>query len=102
MSHRKNMERAARGEIHRWGSSLHIEPGQEIALKEQRLMMLTCGKCGGTFSESLASEHLKQCQPAGAKCGRCGKTYPPHQFVDHIKNCKGKLQEAFYANTRVP
>lgn len=54
------------------------------------LMVLKCGKCHNTITEGGVTEHLKQCQPGGAKCGRCGERIKPDIFLEHFKACQGK------------
>jgi bacterioferritin-associated ferredoxin len=101
MSKRKNRERGARGEIYREGRLIHVTPGEKVDAKEYGTLLLTCGKCHRTFSETMASEHLKKCQPLGAMCGKCWKKFSPEEFMPHFKGCKGlgiKVLEKLHAD----
>jgi len=51
---------------------------------------LVCGKCHLVMSESRVAEHLKDCQPSGAKCSKCGDMFKPDEFLPHFLNCDGK------------
>ena len=53
------------------------------------VLYFQCGKCKISTTETLATEHLKTCQPNGAICGTCREVVSTDKFVEHIKNCKG-------------
>jgi uncharacterized CHY-type Zn-finger protein len=54
------------------------------------VLSFQCGKCREIMTETLATAHLKKCQPHGAICGVCREVVSAEKFVEHIKNCKGK------------
>jgi len=62
------------------------EPHRQGPTRSFRL--LQCGKCKVIMPEYVATEHLKECQPAGVKCGHCQATISPDAFLDHFVNCK--------------
>ena len=54
---------------------------------------LRCGKCHAVVPDILADEHLKECQPLGARCAKCNQMIPPTGFINHFRACKGKQDE---------
>ena len=51
------------------------------------VLYFQCGKCKESMTDTIATEHLKTCQPNGAICGNCGKVIAAVEFVKHIKGC---------------
>lgn len=98
MSKRADIERGKQGDVFRHGMLVHGAPGERINPDKLGSLMLTCGVCHETFSEEMAGEHLKKCQPHGAKCGKCGQMFMPDDLVPHYKRCLGRLLETKHAD----
>jgi hypothetical protein len=93
VSRREDRERADQGGFYRNGVLVHGAPGEKVDPKKGDTLILRCGVCRGSFTESQCEDHLKECQPGGAICGKCGNKYPPEDFLGHYKKCLGRLLE---------
>lgn len=77
---RQRLERLAKGED---APSIFRKP-------ESERVYVVCGKCKHMIPESMANEHLKECQPGGVTCGKCKRHVDGPDFVAHIRTCDGK------------